>query len=362
MKKALWITHALVLAAALPGLVLLRLPAGRTNAAGGGPRLWYCEGDCPRPVMEALLADYTAETGKRLDAVSFADEAALAEAFENSRPAFLLCSHVRAAGIDERLGLARLSELPPLPASTEEALSGIEGAFYPIGGRVPLLIADAERVGTGFESYEELLRSAAEAGTPFLAAESWSELLFQVMLSRGRQMSGSLLEDSRDAVYCELWNALAEAAYAGGLALVADPAEYVRQGLVPCAVVSSTALAGSGAAGLRVSPLPAPAGGRAGFSGELMGFAAVDVGKHAAAVCGFLQWLATGERGPETALAMGLVPLTRDAGEGERSALDTLLMGLAERELLRWPPASLPYFAERESCEAELRERLDLLG
>ena len=46
----------------------------------------------------------------------------------------------------------------------------------------------------------------------------------------------------------------------------------------------------------------------------------------------------------------------------ERGETERLLLSLADEGALRWPPASLPYFANREACEAALRERLDLLG
>ena len=362
MRKRLWLYAAIALAAAVLGFALLRLRSGEKRAADRGPSLWYCETDCPRPVMEALLAACEAETGEKIDAVSFPDEETLAEAFESRRPELLLCGHARAAGIDGRLGLARLKELPGLPAVTEDALRGLEGAFCPIGGRVPLLVSRAEAADLDFASFEALLHAAAEADAPFLAAESWSELLFQAMSSRGREMSGRPDEDSRDAVYCELYNALAEAAWAGGLTLVPDAAEYVRRGLVPCAVVSSTALAGAGEAELRAAPLPVPEGGREGCCGELMGFALVETGKHASAIRGFLRWLTEGERAAETALSLGLVPLTPEAGEAERGETERLLLSLAEEGALRWPPASLSYFANREACEAALLERLDLLG
>ena len=361
MKKRYGILLAAALAAALVGLALPRLLNGQ-RAAGKSLSLWYSERDCPREGMEALLAAYEEETGARIEAVSFPDEQSMAEAFGERQPELLLCSHVRAAGIDERLGLARLPELPPLRAETENALAGLEGAFYPIGARVPLLLLDAARVGRDYASYEELMRAAAAAGGPFLAAESWSELLFQAMQARGRQMWGRLAQDSADAVYTALYNRLAEAAYGGGLALVSDAAEYVRQGLVPCAVVPSTALAGREDPALRVTMLPVPEGGRAGCSGELLGFAIVKTEKSAGAERAFLNWLAAGARPAETALAMGLVPLTVTEPDPEASALETLLAEMAAKGLLRCPPASLPCFANREAGEAELRERLDLLA
>ncbi len=362
MKDWLRLLAAFLLAAAAFALALSRLPPGGQSAAGQGVSLWYCERDCPRTVMEELLAAYEEETGETIDAVAFPDEAALADAFEERQPELLFCSHVRAAGIDARLGLERLPELPPLPASTQTALNGLEGAFFPLGGRVPLLLLDTKRAGDGFDSYEQLLRRAAEADTPFLAAESWSELLFQAMLSRDRQMSGRLAEDGDDPVFPALYNRLAEAAYGGGLALVSDAAEYVRQGLVPCAEVSSTALAGSEDGGLRAVPLPVPEGGREGCSGELMGFAILKTGLGGETERGFFYWLAAGERRTEPALDMGLVPLAPDAADDGTNAFRTLLLTLSEKKLVRYPEAALPWFANRESGEAELRERLDLLS
>lgn len=361
MKKLRWILLAVVAAAALIALVLPRLLPEERRPAGGGLSLWYSERDCPRETMEAWLSAYAQETGEEIAAVSFADEDALAEAFETRQPTLMLCSHVRAAGIDERLGLAHLNSLPPEPSALEDALSGLDGAFFPIGGRVTLLLTDAERIGYDFDSFEELLRAAAEADAPFLAAESWTELLYQTMYMHGRQMSGLIAEDSRDAVYTALYNALAEAAYEGGLAQVFDPAEYVRQGLLPCAVVSSSALAGLEGRALRACPLPVPEGGHEGCSGELMGFAVVNAGRNASPAKSFLQWLAAGEHRAAMALDAGLVPLDKTEAAPDANAFDRLLTELAAGGQLRYPAPTLPYFANRIQGESELRERLDLL-
>ena len=297
MKRNIpWALIAVPLAALLCLALYYGTPVSKT--ARGNLTLWYAETDCPRPVMEALLDAYRDETRRLVTAAAFPDEASLAAAFESGRPDLLLCSHVRAFDMDEREGLTVLQDMPPLPEAVEGVSPQIGASFFPFGARLPLLVADAGRFPIAPESLEALLGQAEEAGAPFLAADSWADVLYQGMFARGSELHGNLKTDLRDESCKALYNALAQAAYAGALADVSGAAGYVRQGLLPCAIVSSQTLAGlEDASGLRVFPLPQPEGGRAAYSAELMGFAVLAGKKTAGEAKAFLNWLAIGERG-----------------------------------------------------------------
>ena len=113
--------YAVLIGAVAAGLLCLALyhytPVSRGEH--GSLSLWYAEQDCPRPVMEALLADYRTQTQCLVIAEAFPDETALGEAFEDGRPDLLLCSHVRACDLDRRGPLKSPGELPPLPEQVE---------------------------------------------------------------------------------------------------------------------------------------------------------------------------------------------------------------------------------------------------
>ena len=322
--------------------------------------LWYAEEDCPRSVMESLLADYRQETHCLIEAVAYPDEAALGEAFENGRPDLLLCSHVRAIDLDRRAPLKSTGQLPPLPSRVEEFLPATPGCYWPVGGRVPLLLYDAEKLQEPPESLEALLRFAEEAGKPVLAAESWSELLQAGMLSRGKKLHGAAEMDRAEKTCIELYNALAAAVFAGGVGETDDPTLCVRQGKLTCAIVPSTALAGLGEDGPAVAPLPLPEKGETVYSAELLGFAFLGDEDAAKEAADFLTWLAIGNRSAALALSAGLVPLTAPEEEPE-TPLQKLLCELSAGDSLRFLDADSDYCKNRSALESRLRQGLDLL-
>lgn len=331
-----------------------------SKQARGNLTLWYAETDCPREVMEALLTDYQNQTRRLVTAAAFPDEQALAAAFETGRPDLLFCSHVRAWDLDEREGLTALQNMPPLPASLDGVSPQLGVCFFPLGARLPLLVSGG---GAAPETLEALFRRAAESGTPCLGADSWADVLYQGMFSLGRELHGSLKADQRDEAYRKLYNALAQAAYSGGIARVQAVPEHVRQGLLEAVIVSSSALAGlEDEAGLAVSPLPPPEGGRQAYSAELMGFAVLADEKTRDEARAFLEWLSTGDNALFPALQAGLVPMAAPAEAAGESAFARLLLSLSRGASLRYPDPGCDFCQNREALEARLRQSLDLLA
>ena len=323
--------------------------------------LWYAESECSRAAMTAMLEDYRQQTGAVVDAVAFADETALGAAFETGQPDLLFCSLDRAARMDA------LQPLPTLavPGAYDDAVTGASpliagGSFFPIGACLPLLLSDPALTGADFGDLESLLDAAAEAGSPFLGADCWADLLYQGMFSLGRELTGVEKADLRDADYCALYNRLASCAYDGGLARVEDSAAaYVRQGLLPCAVIDSSALSSFDPDGLRVQPLPPAAGGRAVWSAELVGFVPLNAGSGADAL---LTWLLTEDRAPALALAAGFAPVQDSDLAPESGSCAALLLSLWTGSSLRFRPAGTDYALNRGDCEQRLRRHLDLLA
>lgn len=354
--------YAALVGVVLAGLLCLALyhytPASR--GVHGSLTLWYSEQDCPRPVMEALLADYRAETRRLVNAKAFPNETALGEAFESGKPDLLLCSHVRAYDLDRREHLAAPGELPPIPASAAEVLPESPGCYWPVGARVPLLLRSAEALPEPPESLEALLRMAGEAGEPIFTATSWSALFQAEMVSLGKEVHGETETDRAEKAYTDFYNALAAAVFAGGVGETAEPVRCVRQGLLRCALVPSTALAGLTGEELLATPLPPAEKGEPVCSAELLGFAFLSDEENAGEARDFLTWLAVGNRNAELALKAGLVPLTAPEGEPE-TELEALLCELSAGDSLRYLDPDSDYCRNRGALESRLREGLDLL-
>ena len=352
--------HPFLTAAAATALLCLVLflfsPASRP--VRGRLTLWYVEGDCARETMERTLARCREESGVAVEARCFADEDALAEAFETGRPDLLYCDHLRAVVLDRQVPLAEVPTPLSLPAALLDAGPRPGRAFLPVGARVPLLLTAGESAPEA-DSFEALFDAA---GPEFrIAADSWSELLYGAMLSKGREMHGRLELDGRDRSYTALYNHMAQAALRGGLENLRGGAErYVREGLLSAAVVRSTVLAQGDYEGLAIRTVPLPEGGAPQRAAELMGFALLDAARAEDAES-FWEWLWSGTNNAELALATGLVPVTElpdGSGDGEA---ETLLRALAQEGELRWLDPEADYAANREDCERLLRRTLDLL-
>lgn len=365
MKKGI-VRRVLILA--LAGLLCLGMvlytrkadDSGGQKTAVGSIRLWFAAPDCAPAVMDELLSRCRKETGLAVFADCFPDEQTLAAALETDRPDLLFCSHIRAAHIDGIGGLAALDEALPIPESLKEIQPTPGRVFFPIGSRLLLLLQNTALTEEKFDNLESLLNAAAD--TPFLTADDWSMLLYTAMRAEGKEMQGLPEKDRENKSYRTLYNLLGEVSFRGGLAITErDAAEYVRQGMLPCAIVRSSALAGVNDTGLRVSPMPLPKRAKTAYTAELMGFAmpsGADVEKTAI----FLRWLWNGQ-GREAALNAGLVPIENPDPEAvPDSELKKLLLTLTESDSLVWPDGQEAFFLNHESCEARLRKALDLLA
>lgn len=348
----------LLIAAALC-LIMARVAYGGQRGAARRLSLWFSLTDCTQDAMESMLASCFRDTGVRIDATAYQDEEALGAAFETGRPDLLFCTQTRAKLLGGGGGLAAIADALPVPAALAEDDPAMGRSFFPIGARLPLLVVNRELAGADWESLEALLDAAAE-GKPFLASDCWADVLYTAMSSLGETMRGESAEDAKSPAYTELYNRLALASFRGGLVLNERAAEYVRQGLLPCAAAHSTALAGFQGDALAVSALPLPEGGEKRYPAELMGIAVLKGADMETAEI-FLNWLFDG-RGSGTALSAGLVPLASDGAERGSDALTRLLLTLAESDALCLPGAEEPFFQNRHACERDLREALDLLA
>jgi hypothetical protein len=339
-------------AAAVLCLLMARFAGNSQRDMRGSLTLWYAETDCPQTVMDGFAAVCRGESGIGIRAVAFADEDALGDAFENERPDLIFCSHFRAGSLAERGRLAGVQN-----STDAETGEWIGRAFFPIGARLPLLLTNTALADGKIENLEALL-SADD--TAVLASNDWAELLFTAMYAYGRAMQGIPEADREDGVYRRLYNTLAEAAFRGALVLTGEATvDYVRQGLVPYAVVRSTEVAGLRDEKLSVSLLPLPKDAQLLYPAELMGFAVLE-GNDAGSTEIFLSWLSGGTQGAAASLAAGLVPLNTSVSG--KSAIEKTLVEIAKSGELRYPTMDTVFYDRRAACERQLQEALDLLS
>ena len=353
-----WLWRILILAAAAAlcvGMVVFSREEEPRSV--GSLTLWYMQEDCAPTVMQALLDRCRRDTGLRVEATAFPDEKSLGEAFENGKPDLLFCNHFRAASLAERGNLSPLPEPRAFSESLKTAGEEIGSSFFPIGGRLPVLLTNTALSSENFESLEALL--VAAGAEPSVVADDPSDLLFAAALSEGHWIKGEPEEDKADYVFVSLYNMLAESAFLGTLRPMEAAAEYVRQGLVPCAVTRSTALAGISDQNLRVSLLPLPEGGTQLYPAELMGFALME-GIYMPTAEGFVEWLYSGTQDGASALSAGLVPI--HAGAPGENEIEKSLAAFAQSGLVCFLAPDTAFYANRTAWEPHLRTALDLLA
>lgn len=355
--KRRWLWRVLILAAAAAlcaGMVFLsRKPVQKTT---GSLTLWFAEPDFSPTVMQQLLESCRKDTGLSIRATAFADEEALGQAFENERPDLLFCNHFRAASLAQRGNLSPLPAERVFSQSLKTAGEEIGSAFFPIGGRLPVLLVNTALTGESYESLEALLNASGTA--PFLVSDDLSDLLFTAALSEGHWIQGDPEKDRADYVFVSLYNQLAEAAFRGGLRPTKDAVEYVRQGAVPCAIIPSTELAGTTGEKLRVSLLPLPEGGTQLYPAELMGFALLE-GVYTPSAERFIDWLYSGIQDSSAALRAGFVPI--HAGAPGENEIEKSLAAFAQSGLVCFLAPDTVFYLNRAAWEPKLRTALDLL-
>ena len=320
--------------------------------------LWYTESDFSPAVMDGLLAQCLKETGLQLTATAFPDEVSLGEAFEDSAPDLLFCSHIRAAQLDSRESLASISKALPVPDSLSEVRPSVGSSFFPIGYSLPVLLVNTALTAGNFDSPEAMLNASANG--PVLVCGQRAELLHTLASANGIRLSGIPDQDRADPKTAAPYNQMALAVFHGTLVFRENAVEYVRQGLVPAAVTVSTALANLTGENLEVQLFPLPKGAERQYPAELFGFALLE-GANTKAAADFFQWLWNG-RGAETALKAGLAPaLSANAANRSSSSFEKLLISAAEGGALSLPDMDDPFFRNRHSCDQWLCEALDLL-
>ena len=329
MKKRRLRRVLILAAAALLCLGMVLFSRSRDREVTGRLTLWYTEADFSPTVMADLLARCRADTGLRIEATAFPDEQALGLAFEEGKPDLLFCNHFRAARLSELGGLSPLPGERAFPETLSAAGSEIGSAFFPIGGRLPLLLVNTGLTDENLDSLEDLL-DAGEG--PFLASDDWADLLFTAALSKGCWMQGLMEADAGNDVYRSLFNTMAAAAFRGCLVPTKAAAEYVRQGMIPCAVVPSTELAGLSGDTLQLRLLPLPEGGG----------------------------LYSGMQDSALALSAGLVPV--HAGAPARSAAEKSLADFAMSGTVCFLAPDTVFYSNRAAFEPRIAETLDLLA
>ena len=353
-----------ILAALLALLLCLPLCAcGQEPPERDSVSLWLLAEDPLLPQLESLTAEYNTQREEGLLAVSlraFPDETALAAAFDTARPDLLLCSRNRAAALAEQelLRSFRGGEAPadPYPAEAHEDFSPVGSAWFPLGARVPLLLAREDAWAAPPADWNALLTMAADYGAreglPFFTADSFAALFRQALAEQGAAFTADLDREKETPAFVTVYNALAEAAYQGGL-LIADSAavDLVRSGALPCAL-ADTAPAGP-CEGCAWLCLPGADGTRCGQTEGLA--LTVREGRDLQDAAAFLAWLTEPERLCVLALDSGLVPALDD-GRQAADQREALLLSILRQEQLREPETT--YEENRAAFEAAFRRAM----
>ncbi len=318
-----------------------------------GLTIWYTVRDCPKASMELILEQCREETGLRIEATAFEDEEALGAAFDADRPDLLYCSHLRAEKLQKQQHLGSLSADSPMAAVPADIVRWAARSFIPAGSRVPLLIINTQKTADSFDSMEELC--AAAGNEPFLVSDDWAETLFSLMYAKEEGMTGSD-KDLKNRLFQTVYNMLAEAVFRGGFVTVEErAAEYVTQGMVPCAIARSSELSGLEGKDIRVQLIPTLEGVPTRLPAELMGFAVMD-GADQEAADSFAKWLDAGENRGRAALRAGAVPIS--AGIDAQSTLESSLLKISQSGRLAYLSEDTEFYENRVDFEARLHEML----
>lgn len=335
-------------------LLLLLAGCGAEKADAAALSLWCAADDPLLPALREAADSYNQSRKSGMLPVTlreFADAAALANALNTARPDLLLCSHTLAFSLSDR-GLTTDAGLAlTYPESLAARAEGIGRSVFPVGSRVQLLVS-REEVPAGLAA---LCALAAESGGPYLAADSYADLLCQAVLGSG-EFHADREKDCFNAALREAWNALAEAAFSGGIAAGEAPALSLLASGLPAAFVFSDALAAGIPAGCALS---APDTGGLPRLADLRCLAVMARdGKPQQSAAAFLRWLFSGERPARLALKAGLIPAL-PGGEGT-DELSALLLSLRDGPFF-FADGGSDYVKNRAAFEGELRRVLDLL-
>lgn len=348
----------------------------RPDDSRGAITVWYVEGGTMSDEFVSLAAGYNKSISRAslpVQCVPFADEDALAAAFDSGAPDLVLCSHYRAFDMHARGKLTDISAAlgdgaPDYPRALSSRSESIGASFFPVGSEVQVLFVNtAVTDGRDISTLEALSAAAAEysaaEGKPFYAVEDYAALFFTEYLREGEEFGADSAARSSE-VYKRIYNLLAENAYTGALLLSdGDALSAVSAGELGCAIACSTALPkklGRSVEILPVPPLTAESG--EGALGCAWGLAVVARGSRSTGdISSFLAWLFSSNRDMRLALQAQLIP-AQSGSLITHDALWSALIALNTGEVIAMPPADSDFAVNRADFEQEERARLAFLS
>ncbi len=346
----------------LPGCACREENTGRDTVS-----IWYLQEQTLQG-LEELAEEYNREKGKDSLPVSlraFADEKAMAEALDLTRPDLLLCDYRKAEEWEEKGHLRKLNgQLPGGPdysGSLGARLPFAGASYFPVGSAVQLLCSgkqDPDALSDPEKLCEEVLRYRKKEGSAGFTADDFAAFFYHALLSADTQFHADMKQDKREDRFKYVYNLLAETAVEGGLLSTAyRAADAVESGALPFALADSRTLPGfSGLVG------PSPVFQRSlQYPGRTLGFA-VTAGesRDASHIAAFLAFLYGEERSCSLALANGLVPAL-PAEQEEAGELEQCLLELAFYYELHLPDKDSDYEKNRLTFEAAFRNTLERL-
>ena len=322
MKSFLYILLALCL--------LFPLCACGREAASNPVSLWLAEDDPLASAMTQAVADYnrTKKAAAPVELRRFDSGEALERALGSARPDLLLCSHTLSYPLADRSLLTNVGVSVSYPEAVAYRAEGIGRSVFPIGSRVQLLCAREEAPADFAALCARAASYGAETRLPFLGADCYADLLCQLVLSSG-EFHADRERDCFSEAFQAGWNALAGAAFSGGL------------------------YAGDG----RTLAVLCPEGTPLLADQRTLAVLSRDARQQRGAAA-FLRWFFSGDRAARLALSCGLIPAL-PGGEGT-DALSSLLLSLRERTLWLADGGS-DYIKNRAAFERDFRDTMGLL-
>ncbi len=349
----------------------------RPDDSRGAITVWYVEGGTMSDEFVSLAAGYNKSISRSslpVQCVPFADEDALAAAFDSGAPDLVLCSHYRAFDMHARGKLTDISAAlgdgaPDYPRALSSRSESIGTSFFPVGSEVQVLFVNTALTGgRDISTLEALSAAAAEysaaEGKPFYAVADYAALFFTEYLREGEEFGADSAARSSE-MYKRIYNLLAENAYTGALSLSDDEdmLSAVSAGELGCAIAGSAALPKKLGRGVSVLPVPPlTEDGGEGTLGCAWGLAVVARGSRSTGdISSFLAWLFSSNRDMRLALQTQLVP-AQSGSLITHDALWSALIALDTGEVIAMPPADSDFALNRADFEQEERARLAFLA
>ena len=338
--------------------LLFPLCACGREAASNPVSLWLAEDDPLASAMTQAAAEYNRTKKAAAAPVElrrFDSGEALERALGSARPDLLLCSHTLSFSLDDRSLLTSPGVSVSYPEAVAYRAEGIGRSVFPIGSRVQLLCAREEAPADFAALCARAASYGAETRLPFLGADCYADLLCQLVLSSG-EFHADRERDCFNTAFQAGWNALAGAAFSGGLYAGDGEASALLKSELPAVIVYSDALAPEGAEGRTLAVL-CPEGTPLLADQRTLAVLSRDARQQRGAAA-FLRWFFSGDRAARLALSCGLIPAL-PGGEGT-DALSSLLLSLRERTLWLADGGS-DYIKNRAAFERDFRDTMGLL-